>query len=330
MKSSCTWNITLLSFVSIIICIITTASCATCNKPLPEGIQPGKSVDLKLSSKSGVTPRKYRLHVPPSYKEGVEYPLILSFHGRGKNAKSQEKLSQFSNSSYGFDGIVAYPEGVPNATGVQQFQGDPNSPSQINDVKFTLELLDHLTSTFCIDTTRIYAAGKSNGGGFTGLLACDPEASKRIAAFALVSPALYLDNATGKLPACKPSRMPIPIMHFHGFVDGTIRYSGGLNTRKNGTTTSIIKYVHDWVRRDGFDVASAGDGNLLCGNGKKKVTRYRWGGETVVHYNYTNGQHDWPSSFFNGDTGENEKRLTCKDAEATGIILEWFKKWTLL
>jgi poly(3-hydroxybutyrate) depolymerase len=84
-----------------------------CQKPLPSGVKLDQSVDLTLNSTSGVSPRRYRLHIPSSYDSNTQVPLILSFHGRGKDAEYQEALSQFSNASYGFDGIVAYPEGVP-------------------------------------------------------------------------------------------------------------------------------------------------------------------------------------------------------------------------
>ncbi|KAF1850834.1 carbohydrate esterase family 1 protein [Cucurbitaria berberidis CBS 394.84] len=322
MKSSLLSSLALSTLIPGITSSSGTASDGGCGKQLPEGVQSDKSVDLTLDSSSGVTPRKYRLHLPPSYDINKKVPLILSFHGRGKDGQFQEALSQFSNASYGFDGIAVYPEGVPNAKGTQQFQGDPDAPASINDVKFTLELLDHLQSTFCIDASRIYAAGKSNGGGFTGLLACDPDATKRIAAFAPVSGAFYLDKDQ-KLPECKPSRKPVPLMEFHGFKDTTIRYLGGPNTRGTTNTTNIPTYVDDWAKRNGFEVA-ANKTSFLC-SGKKKVTRYSWD-DVVVHYNYTNLNHDWPSSFANGDT---EDALTCVEAEATSIILAWFKKWTL-
>ncbi|KAI8940809.1 hypothetical protein NX059_002072 [Plenodomus lindquistii] len=212
-----------------------------CGKALPEDIHPGKSVNLTIPSKSGIDTRKYRLHLPKSYDINTDVPLIVSFHNRGQNAKYQEALSQFSNASYGFEGIAVYPEGVPNSKGTQQFQGDPDSPSSINDIKFTLELLSHLQSTFCIDPSRIYANGKSNGGGFTGLLACDPEVTKYIAAFAPVSGASYLDSSTSQLPACSPSRSPIPILELHGWVDKTIPYLSGINTRGNANSTNIPK-----------------------------------------------------------------------------------------
>lgn len=339
MKSSLFFGFAASVLVSGISCNPTTSSNIECQKQLPEGIEPGKSVNLTLKSASGVSSRKYRIRLPKSYDGNNSVPLILSFHGRTQDAKFQEKLSKFSNATYGFEGIAVYPEGVPVSSqhssaectqlkvsqsdkGVQQWQGDPDSPESINDVTFTLELLNHLESTYCIDKSRIYAAGKSNGGGFTGILACDLEATKRIAAFAPVSGAFYL-NEDQELPACKPSRKPIPIMEFHGWKDTTIPYLGGLNTRKNANITNIATYVDEWATRNGFDVAKNSTTYLCSGN--RKVTRYSWD-DVVVHYNYTNLYHDWPSSYANGDT---ENALTCIEAEATSIILEWLKKWTI-
>lgn len=295
-----------------------------CGRPLPEGIEADKSVDLTINSSSGLSPRGYRLHLPKGYDTNTKVPVIFSFHGRGKTAESQEALSQFSNATYGFEGISVYPEGAPldNAKGTQQFQGDPDFPSSVNDVTFTLELLDELEKTYCVDKSRVYATGKSNGGGFTGLLACDAEATKRIAAFAPVSGAMYLE-ADQQLPPCNPSRNPIPFMEFHGFKDTTIPYEGGTNTRGNANSTGVITWIHDWVKRDGFEI-DANETSYLC-SGNQKVTRYSWD-ETVIHYNYTNLFHNWPSPFANSDTA---KYLTCDEAEATPIILEWFKKWTL-
>jgi poly(3-hydroxybutyrate) depolymerase len=112
-------------------------------------------------------------------------------------------------------------------------------------------------------------------------------------------------------------------MEFHGWNDTVIPYLGGLNTRNTTNTTSIVKYVDDWAIRDGFKI-HANETSFLC-SGRRKVTRYSWN-DVVVHYNYTNLNHDWPSSFANGDT---KTKLTCEEAEATSIILEWFKKWTL-
>lgn len=321
-----------LCLVSSIQGLVSCDSSCGCGKALPTDIVPGDSKNLTIESTSGVSPRKYRLHLPKDYDGTKKLPLILSFHGRTQDALYQEELSQFANASYGFEGISVFPQGVPlinkNGKEIPQWQGDPDAPANVNDVTFTLELISHLESTFCIDSSRIYAAGKSNGGGFTGLLACDPVASTKIAAFAPVSGAFYLNNKTAEPPACKPGRLPVPIAEFHGLDDQTIKYAGAINSRENAYSENIPQYVNDWAQRDGFKPYT-NHTTTLC-SGRKLVTKYTWDdAETVLHYKYNNLDHDWPSSFFNNDTGKNKTLLTCKDAEATKLILDFFGKWTL-
>lgn len=103
----------LLPVLSALITVATAVPSSGCHRQIPEGVSPGQSANLTIDSKSGITPREYRLHIPASYNEKSPIPLIFSFHGRGKDGKFQEALSQFSNASYGFEGIVVYPEGVP-------------------------------------------------------------------------------------------------------------------------------------------------------------------------------------------------------------------------
>lgn len=178
----------------------------------------------------------------------------------------------------------------------------------------------------CIDPLRIYAAGKSNGGGFTGLLACDSVATSRIAAFAAVSGAFYLDNSTGELPPCNPTttRSVIPIMELHGAKDDTIFYAGGPNERGNATSANIPAWVDVWATRDGFEPAR-NKTEVLC-EAPRNVTRWSWGDDAVVHFKYANMYHDWPSTFPNGDS---KTLTTCKEAEGTRVILDFFGKWSL-
>lgn len=65
-----------------------------------------------------------------------------------------------------------------------------------DDVGFTKQILDQLEEQYCVDTDRIYATGKSQGGGMVGLLAADADLSMRFAAFAPVSGAFYVISAT--------------------------------------------------------------------------------------------------------------------------------------
>lgn len=84
-----------------------------CGKAIPGDIELGTSKNQTIDSESGHTPRRYRIRVPKTYDNSVPVPLILSYHGRGKDMKFQEKLSQFGNASYGFEGISVFPNGVP-------------------------------------------------------------------------------------------------------------------------------------------------------------------------------------------------------------------------
>ncbi|KAF7180047.1 hypothetical protein CNMCM7691_009213 [Aspergillus felis] len=188
-----------------------------CGKPLPEHFLPGGSYKAHINTTNGL--RDYIIHIPCSYDENRAIPLIFSFHARDKNAEYQEQLSQFSNVAWNPDAIAVYPQGLDN-----QWQGDPDSHG-VDDVGFTMTMLDHFEERYCIDSSRVYATGKSNGGGFTNLLACDATASTRIAAFAPVSGAFYQDVPPadcnpGTVPIeCNPGRDVIPIIEFHGSAD---------------------------------------------------------------------------------------------------------------
>jgi poly(3-hydroxybutyrate) depolymerase len=192
-------------------------------------------------------------------------------------------------------------------------------------VAFTLELIDHILDRYCIDPTRIYASGKSNGGGFTGILACDPTASSRIAAFAPVSGAFYLNQTTQQSLPCAlpPNRKAVPIMELHGAKDKQIVYGGGPNlNRNNETTENIPAWVHAWVERDGLDVKKNVTGTLCTG--VREVQTWSWN-DTVLHYLYANMGHAWPSQFGNDDSS----KTTCEEADGTRVLLDWFQKWSL-
>jgi len=108
MRSSLFFSSVVLSLASGIL-----AQSGGCGKPIPEDIKLGTSKNQTINSESGHTPRKYRIHLPKTYDVNVPVPLILSYHGRNKDMKFQERLSQFANASYGFEGISVFPEGVP-------------------------------------------------------------------------------------------------------------------------------------------------------------------------------------------------------------------------
>jgi poly(3-hydroxybutyrate) depolymerase len=128
--------------------------------------------------------------LPPTYDHRKPGPLILSYHGIGQSPKKQANLDLFGDVLYNQDYIVVWPQAViPPGEDKVMFQG-PRS-ADVDDITFTMDVMDELEQNLCIDTDRIYATGKSEGGGFAGMLACNATSSARIAAFAPVSGAFY-------------------------------------------------------------------------------------------------------------------------------------------
>jgi poly(3-hydroxybutyrate) depolymerase len=169
---------------------------------------------------------------------------------------------------------------------------------------FTSDLLDYISARYCIDESRMLAAGFSNGGGFVGTLACDPTLSKRFSTFAANSGAEYT-NTTGTCnpssvltntivqSTCSPGRSDLPMIEFHGDADGTIPYPGG--PRRGYCLPAVPHWVTDWALRDGLSSSNVTT-SLASGN----VTKYEFGASKgvqglVTHYKIANWGHAWVS-----------------------------------
>lgn len=141
----------------------------------------GSSNSLSITS-NGIS-RTFLLHIPTNYDVNDARGLVFSWHGRGKTALSQEALSSFSDPYFNPDMLAVYPQGISN-----QWQGDPAATT--NDILFALDLLTYISNSYCVNTEAVYSTGKSNGAGFTvNILACDPVAVTKFAAFAAASSA---------------------------------------------------------------------------------------------------------------------------------------------
>jgi len=185
---------------------------AGCDRPT---IEHGRRLDRSLTVDG--TARQVILDVPDSVHPKTAAPLLLDFHGFGHSGAGVWLVSGFKALAEPRAFITAYPEGLPvtltlrgeahTGSGWQMDRVDGN-----RDVAFVTALLDDLERRYCIDRSRIYATGFSNGAFFSQLLAC--AMSERIAAVAPVS---------GALPQidCKPSR-PMPILIQHGSADDLV------------------------------------------------------------------------------------------------------------
>nr|POE72920.1 putative feruloyl esterase c [Quercus suber] len=265
---------------------------------------------------SGNLTRNYSVNVPSDYNDDLEkrWPLILDFHGNSRNGTFQYNNSMFYTSELGRQYLAVYPEGVN-----MSWQGPLYAIEGVNDLQFTTDLLAHLNSTYCIDSSRIYASGKSNGGGFVDTLACS-ENGDQFAAFAMAAAALYTDNSRR---SCNTSRA---ILEAHGLDDTTIPYSGG--TGLGGDLPDVRDWVTWWSERNGCsssarahidEISDASIASYTC-DGNANVTQ---------HYPIAGLGHCWPSA-----DGENADSVLKPDIcppslDFTSVVLEWFGNWTL-
>lgn len=243
------------------------------------GQAPGSSTTRTLLS--GGLERSYVVHLPQGYDPHRRSPVVLTYHGRGNTGAGTQAFAGLDS----LPAIVVYPDGVVGTGSGQRqaWEGAPYSAPGVDDVQFTSDLLDRLEADLCVDPRRVYATGKSNGGGLVGLLGC--ELSDRIAAIAPVAAAHY---AVGH-PACEPVR-PVPVLAFHGTGDTTIPYAGDADRG----LPAITDWTRSWADRNGC----RGTTTTRPLTTDVEVTRWRGcrrGADTAL-VSVLGGGHTWPGA----------------------------------
>ncbi|PVH97882.1 carbohydrate esterase family 1 protein [Periconia macrospinosa] len=234
-----------------------------------------------FSLESGGRKRSYRLHLPKNYDKSKKTPVIVAYHGSGGDPESFEKTTRFSEENVNKDMIAVYPAGVD-----KNWQGPTYATPGVSDELFTTDLVTSLKATYCIDPSRIYAAGHSNGGGFVGTLACSPNHGGQFAAFAASSGAFYTDYKGNE--GCSPSRNLLPFLELHGTNDTVIPYVPTKDGR-GGPLPKIAEWVGRWTKRNGCDGLSVGE----VGKVEKSEWKCRGQEKGVVHYKIEGHGHGW-------------------------------------
>lgn len=173
--------------------------------------------------------RTFLTHLPPQYDAGQDtlYSLIIAMHGGFGNAYNLEEQSQLSQKADTAANpfIVVYPEGVKSPLGVRTWNAGAccgyARDNNIDDVGFISALIDTLLNRYLIDEKRVYATGMSNGGMMSYRLAA--ELTCKIAATAPVASTMTLEGTW------TPTR-PMPIIHFHSYLDENVPYYGGVGS----------------------------------------------------------------------------------------------------
>jgi polyhydroxybutyrate depolymerase len=225
------------------------------------------------------TTRTAVVHVASGATGTDALPVVLSFHGGGELAENRPEVDGFMTlgDQHGF--VSVYPQGLVGDAGpVSGVTGWDIEATAVDEPAFVAALLDELGAQVCIDESRIYAAGMSNGGAMALLLAC--ELSDRIAAVASVEGAVLE-------PGCNGDPSPVPTIAFHGRDDTIVPYAGS-------TSPWSFPPVLDVMAARAAINGCTGEPTVETVN--PTIERRRWNDCTapVVLYTLDNHGHAWP------------------------------------
>ncbi len=247
--------------------------------------------------------RTYDIVVPET-ERGVAMPVVLSFHGFTDSSAAHASRSGLAAraAADGFIGVFPRGSNVDGTTPPYFNIETVDDPSLADDVGFTAKILDRVEAELCVDRSRIFASGWSNGGMFAATLGC--ALSDRIAAVASVSGVHLLPDCRGR---------PMPIIVIHGTFDDTVPFSeedvasaadiremirGSSGNRAQARMfapvngTSVRSWVESWAKRNGCRLIdpAVGSGSVV------QTTAYRncRAGGDVVLQEVVGGGHDWP------------------------------------
>lgn len=247
--------------------------------------QPGKTAVLTLQS-AGVE-RTALVRLPKSFDADnpTRLPLMVDFHGHGGSGNNAQRRHGFDTLADRDDIVMVYPDGTIQASGGRGWAtGSVRDRGNIDDVAFVAELLTRLDADLCLDPTRRWAVGHSNGGGLVGILAC--ETPQRFTAFAAVAGAFY-----GTKSPCNPG-VAVKLLEIHGDDDRTVAYLG---STKSGLAVfpPIQEWLADWAARQGCSPMPTTEPTTGALEGEKQ----EWAcpePAVLTHVRLPGGSHAWP------------------------------------
>jgi polyhydroxybutyrate depolymerase len=165
--------------------------------------------------------RSYRVHAPPSYREGHPMALVFALHGFGNTAAKFEQELGFNPIADREGFIVVYPNAVAfgpkrkqlwNGGGIYRIWW----AGQVDDVGFFAKLIDTVSTHYTIDPNRIFVFGNSSGAFMAHHLG-----ARLPGRFAAIAPWAGLLAANDFVAG-----PPVSVIHIHGAQDKKVLYSG--------------------------------------------------------------------------------------------------------
>jgi polyhydroxybutyrate depolymerase len=288
----------------------------------------------KVTITSGGVERWYLRRVPPVHDGTTPVPVVVDLHGYSEGAEVHTLVSGLGpyGDEQGF--VTVTPHGQGQGP-VPLWDTTPGGPDQV----FLEGMLDDVEASLCVDTTRVFVTGLSNGAMMTSMLAC--ELSGRVAAAAPVAGVTEMED-------CQADR-PVPVVAFHGTEDGFLSYGGGFGPhvaslpspdgqgtlgdvagqggeQVEPTGPSVPEVVADWAGRNGCDDAAPAEDAVA-----DDVTVLTFAcpvGVEAELYRVEGGGHSWPGSELLANV-EDVVGHTTMSISANEVMWEFFEQHPL-
>lgn len=165
----------------------TTGGCESGARPGQAGISDGDE------SPNGL---RYHVRTPSNYDATFAHPLLMVYAAAGHDGRASERMTGLTPMATGAGFIVAYVD---------------HQPLGISTVEQLGTVPDMIAETWCIDRSRVFVTGHSDGGTASLALAV-LDRTKHLPAAIAPSAAGW----TGKDLEAYQCRDPIPVMVMHG------------------------------------------------------------------------------------------------------------------
>lgn len=305
-----------------------SGSTATPATSIPVGTGPSRGCNSSGAVTVGTTDermtsagveRSFQLIVPEGYDGITPLPVVLTLHSLTIDYRVVPTISGIPDKVDRYRFIAVSPSGRLNGR-IPYWNAAPVVDNY--DVQFVADLLDHLESRLCIDTSRIFSMGMSNGAQLSSLLGC--RLADRITAIGPIAGVEFHEPCDGR---------PVPIMAFHGALDPIVKYSGGgldASTIANqnfylGALPSdarpapgVDASMELWAKHNGCDPS------FIEERVSPEVRKRSWPDcdATTILYIVDNGGHAWPGKpqpAFEAQFGHGTS-----DIDATTLLFEFF------
>jgi len=275
--------------------------------------------------------RSYLVHVPPSYDDETDVPLVILLHGAclsGWHICEQSDMNKKADEE-GF--IVVYPNGAQGllisflnrvvwrgCKGLcwnAGFSGAGPYLLKVDDVGFIDAIIERMEKEYAINSSRIYIGGFSLGAFLTYY--AGSRLSDKVAAIASVAGSIGVKTPDYSL-TIPESENPLPVIIFHGLKDKGVPYEP---IGQGWRLFSVNESVKFWVENNNCNetpiVSESENGNVTI-----KIYENGTNGSEVILYTVNNGEHWW----FGGSL-KDEFYDPYQEISATDLMWEFFEQY---